>query len=79
MQKKTGIRALSLVLALVMVMGLMPAAKAAPAESETQRFKTIAQSWTNRKSPSTGSPPKPRWNSSWSFTRLLWQIPFPQV
>ena len=43
MQKKTGIRALSLVLALVMVMGLMPAAKAAPAESETQRFKTIAQ------------------------------------
>lgn len=43
MQKKTGIRALALVLALVMVMGLMPAAKAAPAESETQRFKTIAQ------------------------------------
>ena len=43
MQKKTGIRALALVLALVMVMGLIPAAKAAPVQSETQGFKTIAE------------------------------------
>ena len=79
MQKKTGIRALALVLALVMVMGLMPAAKAAPAESETQRFKTIAQYLDEQKITFDRVAPKPRWNSSWSFTRLLWQIPFPQV
>ena len=43
MQKKFGIRALALVLAMVMVLGLMPAASAAPARSETEGFKTIAE------------------------------------
>ncbi len=42
MQKKHGIRALALVMALVMVFGLIPAAAAAPAQSEASRFKTIA-------------------------------------
>ena len=43
MHKKSGIRALALVLALVMVLGFMPAASAAPAQLETDRFKTIAE------------------------------------
>ena len=43
MHNKTGIRALALVLAMVMVFGLMPTAFAAPAQSETEGFKTIAQ------------------------------------
>ena len=43
MQNNRGIRALALVLAMVMVFGLMPTAFAAPAQSETEGFKTIAQ------------------------------------
>ena len=43
MHKKSGIRALALVLALVMVLGFMPAAAAAPAQLETKGFKTIAE------------------------------------
>ena len=43
MKIKSGRRALALVLALVMVLGLMPAAQAAPAQSEAAGFKTIAQ------------------------------------
>ena len=42
MQNNRGIRALALVLAMVMVFGLMPTAFAAPAQSETEGFKTIA-------------------------------------
>ena len=42
MHKTHGIRALALALALVMVFGLLPAAAAAPAQSEAQSFKTIA-------------------------------------
>ena len=38
MRKNSGIRALALVLALVMVFGLMPAAAAAPAKSDTPLF-----------------------------------------
>ena len=43
MKIKSGRRALALVLALVMVLGLMPAAAAAPARHETDGFKTIAE------------------------------------
>ena len=43
MKIKSGRRALALVLALVMVLGLMPAAAAAPARLETDGFKTIAE------------------------------------
>ena len=43
MYKKFGIRALALVLAMVMVFGFLPAASAAPAQLETDGFKTIAQ------------------------------------
>jgi len=42
MQNKHGIRALALVLAMVMVFGLMPAASAAPARSEEKSFSMIA-------------------------------------
>jgi len=42
MYNKPGIRALALVLAMVMVFGLFPAASAAPARSEANSFKTIA-------------------------------------
>ena len=43
MHNKQGIRALALVLAMVMVFGLMPTVSAAPAQSETTGFKTIAE------------------------------------
>lgn len=46
MQNKHGIRALALVLALVMVFGLFPAASAAPAQtgaSGAEAYKTIAE------------------------------------
>ena len=43
MQKKFGIRALALALAMVMVFGLLPAVTAAPAQVETEGFKTIAE------------------------------------
>ena len=43
MRKNSGIRALALVLALVMVFGLMPAAAAAPAKSDAGAYKTIAE------------------------------------
>ena len=43
MRNNAGKRALALLLALVMVFGLMPAAAAAPAQAETKGFKTIAQ------------------------------------
>ena len=43
MQNKFGIRALALMLAMVMVLGLVPAASAAPAKSEATGYKTIAE------------------------------------
>ena len=43
MRKKSGRRALALVLAMVMVFGLVPAAAAAPAQLEAESFKTIAE------------------------------------
>ena len=43
MHKNFGMRMLALVLAMVMVFGLMPAAFAAPAQLEAEGFKTIAQ------------------------------------
>ena len=45
MHKKHGIRALALVLAMVMVLGLIPAAAAAPALSEAKSFQTIADEY----------------------------------
>ena len=43
MRNKSGMRALALVLAMVMVLGYLPAASAAPAQLEAGGFKTIAE------------------------------------
>ena len=43
MRNKSGMRALALVLAMVMVLGYLPAASAAPAQLEAEGFKTIAE------------------------------------